>query len=539
MKALIVDDEKHVRDAVQMLVDWNSFGITDVFTAPEGESAISIIQAKQPEIIFTDMQMPVMNGSELLEWIQQHCPHSKTIVISGHDDFGYMRHTIKYGGMDYILKPIDEEQLHEALQKAVDAVISERKLRDEDRNQNMKLNQIKPVYWDKIFSSLLADPTIYRSMSNEIEREFYLPPQLKTVRIAVLALDSMQQQFVDRFASNLDLLTFSIANIANEFVAGRQCGYAFRNWNAANELVILSWKDLNNLPELLHSVNQGIYRTYNVRFHFGVGNVASFPESLQQSYKEAKTALNERNLLSSESWIHKFNDLTVSAMQSLPFHHYQEDIRIALMSNNHKQITAAVSKWFEELQGYKQITKEQFQLWAHEFAIFQTRLLSGVGNRTEMEPIAAGTEAIDSFLIPIDERGKLSIAIWQEEFIEQLTRLAAALSRQTTTPTIIDEIAAYIETHYQEELSLQDIADRFALSREYISRKFKQEKNENLSDFIGRIRIEKAKILLINPHLRIVQIAEMIGYNDEKYFSKVFKKLTGCAPNDFRKAQQP
>lgn len=115
MKALIVDDEKHVRDAIRLLVDWDRYGIRTILEAPEGLTAIQLIEAEQPEIIFTNMLMPLMNGSELLEWIQEHAPHSKTIVISGHDDFGFVRHTIKYGGMDYILKPIDEAQLNEAV----------------------------------------------------------------------------------------------------------------------------------------------------------------------------------------------------------------------------------------------------------------------------------------------------------------------------------------------------------------------------------------------------------------------------------------
>ncbi|GAF09490.1 two-component response regulator YesN [Paenibacillus pini JCM 16418] len=100
---------------------------------------------------------------------------------------------------------------------------------------------------------------------------------------------------------------------------------------------------------------------------------------------------------------------------------------------------------------------------------------------------------------------------------------------------IIHDIAHYLERHYAEDISLQDMATRFFFSREYISRRFKQEFSVNISDFLARIRIEKAKLLLLNPQLRISQIAEMVGYPDEKYFSKVFKKQEGRTPNEYRK----
>jgi two-component system response regulator YesN len=94
MKALLVDDEKHVRDAVRLLVDWKRYGVEMILEAPNGQAAIELINLEKPEIIVTDMMMPQMNGVELLEWIHTHTPTSKTIVISGHDDFSLLRHTV-------------------------------------------------------------------------------------------------------------------------------------------------------------------------------------------------------------------------------------------------------------------------------------------------------------------------------------------------------------------------------------------------------------------------------------------------------------
>lgn len=240
MKALIVDDEKHVRDGLNLLADWKGNGIAEVLEAENGEEATELIALHRPAIVFSDMRMPKLNGIELLEWIYNSKYSCKTIVVSGYDDFEYMRNAIYYNSFDYILKPIDPEILNETLARAV------------------------------------------------------------------------------------------------------------RKW------------------------------------------------------------------------------------------------------------------------------KEEF------------------GGSVELD----GPEE--------DE-------------------------------TSMKAIKDYIFENYQSDVTLQDIAEKFYLSREHISRKFKQEYNETITDYLMKIRIEKAKELLAKPQLKVYEIAYNVGYQNEKYFSKVFKKYTGLTPNEFRK----
>jgi two-component system response regulator YesN len=94
MKALIVDDEKHVREGIKILADWDKNGIHEIYEAGNGEEAIQLIQTIRPEIIFSDMKMPKMDGTQLLEWIKENQPNSKTIVVTGYDDYHYMRKAI-------------------------------------------------------------------------------------------------------------------------------------------------------------------------------------------------------------------------------------------------------------------------------------------------------------------------------------------------------------------------------------------------------------------------------------------------------------
>jgi two-component system, response regulator YesN len=136
MKAIIIDDEKHVREGLLLLADWEQHGIKTILEAEDGNEAIKLITTHRPEIIFTDMRMPKRDGISLLKWIYSSDLSSKTIVVSGYDDFDYMRNAIYYKSFDYILKPIDPDILNETLGRAV-------KEWTHETVDNLPLNELK------------------------------------------------------------------------------------------------------------------------------------------------------------------------------------------------------------------------------------------------------------------------------------------------------------------------------------------------------------------------------------------------------------
>jgi two-component system response regulator YesN len=537
MMALLVDDEKHVRVAVRLLVDWRGYGVDMILEAPNGQAAIELINLEKPEIIVTDMMMPQMNGVELLEWIHTHAPASKTIVISGHDDFALLRHTVKYGGMDYILKPIDADQLNDAVNKAIETWRKEELERTTSRERNIEMNQLRPVYWDKQLTKLISDPAYYEAIADQLHREIGLERNVASCRIAILSMDTMERRLKDKFASNMDLLFFSLINICNEFLREQQSGISFRNWNNDNEIVLLLWKDLPKAISLLKGINEGLLLTLHSRMDFGIGEEHPFPTGITVSYKEARQSLRQRNLVHKDEWIHSRAEQDNAPKKALQLCNFEERIRHAIRSGSSEQIHAAVQLWIDAAKQLDKVTIEQLDHWWSEYNVLKRRWVQEFvphneddtsGNKLSLEPT--------NLIIPLDENGILSFSLWQQELVRSMLHLSKVLlMHQQKDNNVIFEIAKYIENHYHQDLTLQEIANQFYLSREYISRKFKQEFRVNLSDYLGQIRIDKAKMLLLNPHLRITQISDMVGYKDEKYFSKVFKKLAGISPNEFRK----
>lgn len=119
MNVLIVDDEEHVREAIDLSVDWEKFGVTGRYMAENGIEALECLKTYKPAVMFCDMRMPQMNGIELLQKIKEEGYDTHVIVISGYDDFEYTRATIKAKGVDYILKPFRRKDVEDALQKAI------------------------------------------------------------------------------------------------------------------------------------------------------------------------------------------------------------------------------------------------------------------------------------------------------------------------------------------------------------------------------------------------------------------------------------
>ena len=219
MKALIVDDEKHVRDAIRCLSIGSGTGSTKFSRRRKASRRSASSRPKNRKLSLPTCACRSMTGSNCWSGFTG-IPQAKTIVISGHDDFDFVRHTVKYGGMDYILKPIDADELNEALAKAVQSWRKEHEARRQHQIRTIEINQIKPVYWDKLFSGLVQEAGPYGTFAEHFERDFASAAKPERGRIAILSIDTMPRCVRDKFGANLDLLFFSLANIANEYCGG-------------------------------------------------------------------------------------------------------------------------------------------------------------------------------------------------------------------------------------------------------------------------------------------------------------------------------
>lgn len=550
MKALIVDDEARVRKAVRLLVDWEAHQISEILEAGGGNEATQLIREHKPALVIMDMMMESGSGVELMTWVNEFAGNTKFIVVSGHNDFDFVRHAVRNGGIDYILKPIEADAINHAVSKAVSAWRAEEAERSQRQKQSIRLNEIKPIYGEKLLSALIDDPINSEASLRRLMSEAVIPEHADSCRLILVQTDSGNNPLLKRFGGDNELLYYAIVNICNEFLQPQRKGIAFRYWGGPPEIAILLWDVQESVVELVSRINQGIYLTLQFRMHFGISRAARLPRQLHAQRTEAAEALQRRNLLRHEDYCHFRSSAgepsglaaegEYKPVPALTFADVQEDWKMAVISGNLEVLAAAAQHWTQELSRGGVVTPEMLNSWKTDALLFRARIVrEALGGQAD-SALAELERADGQNPAPYANGYSFSLFAWRDWSFALMQRLAQELdTRAVKERNPITDIIKYIDQNYPSDLSLQEVAGKFYVSREYVSRKFKQEYGINFTDYIGSVRIEKAKLLLQNPHLKLSQISEMVGFHDVKYFSKVFKKQVGVTPKDYRGQVNP
>ncbi|WRP07204.1 response regulator [Rossellomorea aquimaris] len=379
MKALIVDDERNVRNVLRQLGEWERIGITEIFEAANGIQALGIIKREEPDIIFTDIKMPKMTGMELIEEINKLSFKGKIILVTGYDDYTFMRKAIQLNSFDYLLKPIEEEAFQAVLEKVVEALKEEAA---EGIEQGEILEEAMRLRGNQIMTAICS--------GERVSEDTLVPllPDEREMDMTLLSFYGKQRAEIHIEALDEELRT-------------RKIGRAFTFLDGDSLCILITVKD---------------------------------------------------------QWFY-------------------------------------VEEWMGE-------------------------------NMTV--PVRLVQDKIDSLGSIRDVFEGLSRELEQNQYrtIRRPDEMEAARRFQ--------EIVSYVETYYMEDISLEKLSKVFFLTREHISRTFKKETGMTLSKFVTKLRIDQAQSWLMETEESIYSIATMLGYQDEKYFSKLFKKMTGLTPFEFR-----
>jgi two-component system response regulator YesN len=259
-----------------------------------------------------------------------------------------------------------------------------------------------------------------------------------------------------------------------------------------------------------------------------------FPIKLNKTYKQAQIALKQRNLLQKDMHIHQYTKDQQISFSKLHFNKYEEAVRFAIRKGDVNDIDQIAKLWIQDLKKLKVITQEYVEFFWNEYYILTSYWIDEFLKENAHQVHHKKQQWVMKNLMKDDA---LSLEKWEKVLGQELKSLIKTIQKykQKENQNIIEQIAAYIRKNYEKELTLKEISEQFFLSKEHISRKFKQEMGENLSEYICRIRMDKARDLLKDPEMKIKRVAELVGYKDEKYFYKVFKNVNGISPNEYKK----
>jgi len=530
MKVLIVDDEAHVIRAVKLLVPWQDMGITEIFEALTPQDAIDTIEARHPEIVITDIVMQDLSGIDLMKYISSSPQHIKVIVISGYNNFDYVRSSLQHGGVDYLLKPLDPDQMAAAVKKAVDAWNQEHHLYHAARVHEDQINSMATLCRENLLSRLIHGDHPEESYCKLVE----LSPELSgltgcgfayfSARPFVLSEDGFWKEPFSQYRDSL-----------SGFLKEQGAGFVLPADDACEITVFLT----ESAPAFMENLEKFLTGSQDhVPFPLCMGiDFGSFPSGIVEVYQNAKRAFGAFDMATLSPLLIRTGQGLPKAGCTMADSQKELDNRMllsALLTGNEKLVADSLGLWIKNrtldrmplLAVVSEAVWDENQLFDSWVRLFEHRHKGFVHEYGYQCLRLSDT---------LDETMHFSFDRFQKRMCGDMQFLYHELkSIRSPEADMVYQVAHYIELNYNQPFSQAACAQMFFVNQEYLCRKFKQAFHMPMITYLNRVRIDHAKEMLKDPLVKIRQIAHEVGFEDEKYFSRQFKKAAGITPNEYR-----
>lgn len=478
---LIVEDEKMIRQGIKAMVQRSGVPVDVILECGNGEMALDILKNQQVDVMFTDIRMPKMDGIELVKAMQKlPYPAPLTVAVSGYDEFSYAVEMLRAGIKEYILKPVDREQMKELLER-LDAELLQKQERQE-QSKTIGCQQLK---------HLIQDDNVTDTERTAILRE-YGGSFYTEEGYVVCCLDSREGETADWE------------------------DHVYINHLGDSEIYIMP-------PDVMERFRLQEWR----RRYAGISSRKQGLENLREGYEEARKA---RRMA---FWTEK------------PFVLYEN-------SGQDGEETETDGK--ESLDSYVQMLgtdKYEQALKQMKNLLWNARRSGGRGRPEAviaafLEKLQLTYDAVLQGELAQAERlkhiyGYPCIGEYEKDFMGWLEEAAGKINHQFDdykNKQKIQQAVLYIRENYDKDLNMAVVSNYISMNYSLFSYAFKQYTGTNFVNFLKDIRMEKARELLRETDLRIVEISQKIGYENEKHFMKIFKTACGVSPTEYRRNMQ-
>jgi len=516
---IIVEDEYNIKKALVRFVKWQEIGFNVVQTFENGKDALEYAGSNRVDAVLTDIRMPVMDGIELIKEMSTSGCCVKFVVLSGYDDFSYAQQSIHYGVFEYVLKPVKFELLSEIFIKLKAEM-------DREQEGNAILNEALSLKKEQFLNNLVKG-----SISDK-NRIFYLADELgmnikaETYCIARIEIDSFYEN--DRTAEDRNLLKSSVRGVLESFMEKHRIGYMLSNDIPEFCILALNIHDSGVLTKLLEEFADQVTRCTSQKVSIGVSQIYDSVFTNDEPYKEAGKCL-EYKFFSEKSEIicapirQPSNSTPILLSDS-----EIEEIIERIKDGDMQRIDGFIRSKFALIQDSGCIALEDIYFLYVQLIIILQRYFKNMGKSIDL--VLSDNEEYRKDLKnykSISEVMKFVLFLFEKSVDYQKTS-------GKTKRKVIERAEEYVREHFNENINLNDISQYIYMNPSYFSRLFKSETGENFVDFLSRIRVEKSMELLQNSNLHVYEISNMVGYNDYRYFSKIFKRFTGITPAEYR-----
>lgn len=520
---VIIDDEEYVIDGLKRHVNWDRLNVKIIGTASDGMMGYDLITEVHPDVVITDIYMPEMNGMQMIKKINENKLFPKFIVFTGYDEFELARKSILYKVSEYILKPSLPKDIEESIEKVLNECRAEREQKHEmealrERFEKEKKNLI-PRFINNILNGRLKR---YEEFTQE-NSFFELSLDAPWWCVLSLNLNGTYETFGELTVEEQVFKLYQIFSFAVSVLPSGTVGNGFEN-NICSFIIPLE----NNDEESSRSIYEGAKQiiSYCEEVHgisgvIGIGSVVELFDEIPQAYQESKNCVKDSCQEDPIIHITEFQKLNPSCA-NFPF---PEKNRIidALFTGDSNEARSQIQHLFERIAKIKSARDS-----------YVIPLLFELIGTTSIELFQKGILIEPASLLEVVRENR-TLAETCAKVLEFFEYLFDQLQNRQTSKNyqIVKKVIEQIQSDYMKNPSLNEIAEKLQLTPNYLSTVFSKSLGMSFSHYCTRFKMEKAKKLLESGTYKVYEVAQLAGYNNTEYFSKIFKDTTGVVPSEY------
>lgn len=524
-KILFVDDEEVSRRSFLSLVDWEQKQFQVVGVCKDGETALKCLKEHPVDIVISDINMPFLNGIDLLAEIRNNYPGIRVILLTGYEYFEYARKAVELKAFDFLLKPVTAERLLGAAEKAAFDIEKEEAV-NQAFGRSLELSRSEFI--NRLFYGKIEREQIYGEAENA-----RIPVDKHIYQVMIITVDPREAEEIHDSEANVlkqelrreilrrkELLDLRFQAQANMCFS--------RGVSRHIQLMVYFPQDADYVQAYMEALASQILEIrlpdMSYALTVGMGNVHTHLTELTESFKKVELALKNRHMLGLGRVIYAVG--AIPERQSaesivLPTETFLRHIRMGMT----KEVEQDIKDIYNDLRHGSYLSLESAKMVTVELAI--------TAFKGDLSPQGESV----SYLYYLNHIQQLNTLDEMEEDIKHFAVNVAERRKGSGShkKNMAEQALDYLRSNYaREELSLNDIANALNISVPYLAVLFKQETGKNFGAHLLELRMEKAMELLRTSALTIAEIAEQVGYASPQYFSVCFKKYTGLAPGAYR-----
>lgn len=514
-KILLVDDERIILEGISTMIDWRAHEAELIGTARNGIEALDFIKEHRPDIVISDIKMPGMDGLTLVEKVSELKLNISFILLSGFDDFQYARTAMQYGVKHYLLKPCNENHIINALSEVINDLQSTRTKEQFMEKIQAELAKALPYAKEQFLKELVTNKTYGPKDWEHYRRLFHITEQPDRVQLILFQLEG-----------NYDYEhLFAVKNIAED-VLGQSIVLLGTTIGRQVLLMLQLNYEQGWLLSRLEMIRQTFIAFYKLDLTIAVSDAAPI-HAVRSMYHETLECLNYRFYLG-EGTIISRKDIADLMSEHPSFYFDDESLSIFIKSGDWSSAQTELNRFFSEL-GERRLDTAMSKSYTLSLLVAITRQCKREEMSRYMQCIAR-----------LEELHSLrSMQQYITEVAQQITEANLQVQR-TKHSSIINRVIEVVQQNLSySALSLNWVASEILyMNADYLGKLFKKETGEKFSNYVMRLRIEKALEMIESTNdVKVFELAEQLGFGDNpQYFSQVFKKYTGQTPSEYRKA---